>query len=271
MVTRLRSNIDSRHKIRIAYDASRSVLTIFPMPSPIHGGLQAWAYGAAVLSTNALPHAVRKNCFLEAASDINGFEGDYQGSTKIPDISISWKDDDGWCKRHTVVEIGLSQTVESLYEARDLYLTGTRDIQRVVRVKVNETPKFDLAQLMNIDSERLEDHLRDDCKLDSYKGPMHCQNIPYVGALEISWEVWERDPNTEKAAMVYSKDIIPIPEDHEVELPFFETPTEIAAGIDPVTIKLADIEDLLFNRLPVHIRQQGKDRITQAKTSKNEG
>ncbi|KAK5444197.1 hypothetical protein LTS15_010550 [Exophiala xenobiotica] len=252
-----------QYKIKIAYDASRSVLAVFPMPGRIHNALQQWLYDIATRHRATFSDGVRSECVVEFNSiDFTSID-EYTTSEKEPDLSIGWKadDQDGVpFKTHTVVEIGVSQTDQSLCEVRDLYLMGTQNIQRVILVRVEETPKFSSAKLKDIDIQRWEN------KPNAYTttsdiGPVYCQNVQCVGALKIVWEVWERSPITKQVVKVFSKQIIPIPKNRQFELPLFEIPTQMPTGIVSATIKDTDIQDLASNYLELAVRRQASDRI----------
>ncbi|KAK6371758.1 uncharacterized protein PV06_08355 [Exophiala oligosperma] len=257
------------HKFRISYDAYRSVLTVFPMPGAIHRGLQAWAQKVAIFSSTTWPPEIRDRHYVQIGADVTCMEeGDYKCSEKDPDIDIAWTDDEGDLDSHTVVEIGVSQTLQSLHHVRDLYLMGNRHIHRVILLKVEETPRFKGARLMDIDFKRWEESLRRDYRMSSVQGPLYCQDVLCVGAIKVFCEVWERNPRTGQVLQVFGDQIIPFSEDRQLPIPFFRLPPEIGTAIEPITIKPADVEDLSRRLLRPMIRQQATKRIMVAADSK---
>lgn len=145
---------------------------------------------------------------MEFDGEHDDFIGQYATSRREPDLSIGWlgdDQDDVSFKTQTVVEIGVSQTDESLREARDLYLWGTQNIQRVILVRVKETPKYSSATLRDIDLDRWEEGAFAYTTI-SHAGPVNCQNNQYVRALKVVWEGWERGPTTGQAVKVRPPD-----------------------------------------------------------------
>lgn len=233
------------------------------MPGRIHNALQQWLYDIATRRRATFSKEERSQCIVEFNSVEFTSIGEYATSEKEPDLSFGWKADDQDAvpfKTHTVIEIGVSQTDESLREVRDLYLVGTENIQRVILVRVEETPKFSSTQLKDIDLERWENE-PNACTTISDAGSVYCQDVQCVGALKIVWEVWDRCPMTGQVVKVFSKQIIPIPKRGKFKLPLFEFPTRMPTHIMSATIKHTDIEDLVSDYLELALRRQAWDRI----------
>jgi len=71
-----------------------------------------------------------------------GFEGQYTGSSKVPDLALLSRNVNRVNEPKFILEVGLSETYEQLVQDAKLWLEGTRDVLVVVLVKFTENPKY---------------------------------------------------------------------------------------------------------------------------------
>ncbi|OAP63838.1 hypothetical protein AYL99_03065 [Fonsecaea erecta] len=167
----------------VSYDSSTAVLTIMPPPLFMHrailGFLSEVGSGARSKSNEKAQMSIVQNLYVD------NFEGPYASSAKQPDLVINWGKD--LHQPHTVVEVGKSQSLECLRGLVPLYLTGNPTIQRVVLVKIMETPAY-------ASSSRLPIHVTSaqDLRRDEVTGAIFYGDIQLVGEVKFRWEVWER-------------------------------------------------------------------------------
>ncbi|OAG38283.1 hypothetical protein AYO21_07509 [Fonsecaea monophora] len=248
---------------RISYNSHKSVLTLSPTPGRRHGRIIGWLGDVA---KEKLDSAVRHKLCIIRGEDID-FEGEWEGSHKEPDLGIAWIEDVGGTALHTVVEVGVSRSRQSLLNLRDLYLKGTSDVSRLILVDLVTDPEYtspvdlDIRELWAID--------RADFQLDSDLGPLWYKGVEWVGKSTLVWEVWERNlDHGGEPTQIFSATIEA--GDCETRLPFFEIPATTATGIEAVTIGPADLRviwqhwwkhaiiDEALNRMCSHARNANR-------------
>ena len=243
-------------RIKISYDTVKSVFIIYPTEGKRHAHSVSWVTELAILAKHNLDISISEKIFFASADTLCGFKGKWTGSSKNPDFLIAWEDNGG-TEMHTVVEVGASQSEESLHEVMELYLKGAPQVFRVILINITETPKyrgpnnFDIDELKNIEKAGIQ--------VDSEQGPVWYKGIQWVGHNTISWEVWERDPKSGDPVQIFEATIVP--NDSGSQLPFFEIPTRIAYDVKPVTVKPADVDNLWHRRFRVAIKDEAVRRM----------
>jgi len=191
---------------KISYDASRSTLIIQCMPSPVHESIISLFSGHFHSAKQALPLATRYGINLTTGQDYNGFEGEYEGSEKRPDLAIEQLDASGEFTVKWVLEAGLTETYEQLVNDMKLWLEGKREVSMAVLIKFEENPKYRCPISRDMDDEdfkllgipQREKEIRArDCTLEEEYGPVTYKGFTWVGKIStVFMEVWKRDPNT---------------------------------------------------------------------------
>ncbi len=247
------TNITPRLKRKISYDARKSILTIFPMSGQRHGYILDWLHKVAVSASLTLDPWICRRVFFINNTKFYQFEGEWDGSLKFPDFTVAWRNDVDGPDLHTVVEVGCSQSRDSLLEVRDAYLRGMPSLSRFICINIIETPEY--VSPKNIDIDELREVKIKAIQSDSDKGSAWYKGIQWVGETTISWEVWERDPTSGEPVQVFEATVDP--NDSEGRLPFFEIPRIMALGVEAVTVKPADIHDFW----QMAIKEEAKLRI----------
>ncbi|EXJ76957.1 hypothetical protein A1O3_10114 [Capronia epimyces CBS 606.96] len=243
---------------KISYDVSESVLTIFPMSGRRHAILVDWVIERAVLAKHGLEPAIRQRFQVTSNLEFGEFEGEWDGSMKTPDILLEWvQDQDRGFKAHTIVEVASSQTKDALIKLVHDYLSGSPDISRVVLLDITEDPAYRSPD--NIGAQGLKDVQAADLHCESDQGPVWHNGVQWVGRTTISWEVWERHAVTGEPECLFSTTFVP--EHNGSPLPFFEIPSTIATGVQPVTVQAADVEILRNTLLKPAIYGEARRRM----------
>ncbi|OAP53974.1 hypothetical protein AYL99_11854 [Fonsecaea erecta] len=192
---------------RYFYDSSRSLLTILPPLSYRHQAictlLMRLAYDAKSKLASTFENEtsiMRGEGILEdkmsimCSSGAQMSTGVYAESEKQPDILIQWHKSVIGVHAHTIVEIGLSQSLDDLQDLARFWLNGDTHIQRVVLIDIIETPKFDLhtkaSQIENLPC--FKDPTQK-FQRDESTGAISFAGFTAVGESMIIWEAWERD------------------------------------------------------------------------------
>ncbi len=235
--TQLYTNIRGRLRLEYSYNARTSILNLFPMPGKRHACIIQWLHRLVITKLSLLIQTK-----IDVSPGLNWifFKGKWRGSKKVPDLGIAWVEDVGGHKLHTVVEVGVSQSRESLLDLRDLYLKGDSDVSRFVFINVITTPKYRSPKDFDVD--QLQTFQKADFQLESDQGPLWYKGIQWVGKTTLVWEVWERHLENGEPTQVLQATIDP--NNSDTQLPFFEIPTTIATDIDAITINSMDISEL---------------------------
>jgi hypothetical protein len=93
----------------------------------------------AVAEAN-LPHSARCRCV--ANQEMNGFEGQYLGSTKTPDLAVRIRNADEDLETKMVVEVGFSEEYQALINDATLWLEGMSSVSLCLLVSFGEEPPY---------------------------------------------------------------------------------------------------------------------------------
>src|ERR1700754_4899130 len=103
------------------------------MPGSKHARTIDWLSDVAKQKVDS---SLQERLVTIRCEDWEEFQGEWEESRMEPDLGISWIEDDGGDELHTVVEVGVSQSRQSLLDLRDLYLNGISKVSRFVFVNI---------------------------------------------------------------------------------------------------------------------------------------
>jgi hypothetical protein len=201
--------------------------------------------------------SIQERLVIIRSEDWEEFQGEWEESRVEPDLGIAWVKDSGGGELHTVVEVGVSQSRQSLLDLRDLYLNGTSKISRFIFVNIITDPEYTSPEELDIDE--LKDIQEVDFQLDSDQGPLWYKGFQWIGKSTLVWEVWERSLDNGEPTQTFSAIIDP--NDNETRLPFFEIPITIAPNAGAVTVSSADIHKLWGHRWKYAIMREAVLRM----------
>ena len=158
----------------------------------------------AILS---LPDSISERVTIDPNVRVENFEGGYEGSAKVGDLRIVFREPDKeTCEAIFALEVGFSQSYDSLVQDAKLWLEGQPKVSVVALIKLEETPKYqnpilklgdeELEQLELLDPKKiqLQDFIVDNRGYITYRG------LIWAGVItEASVEVWRRDAITRLA------------------------------------------------------------------------
>jgi hypothetical protein len=188
--------------------------------------------------------SIQERLVIIRGEDWEEFQGEWEESRVEPDLGIAWIKDGGRGELDTVVEVGVSQSRESLLDLRDLYLNGTSKISRFVFVNIITDPEYRSPEELDIDE--LKNIQEADFQFDSDQGPLWYKGVQWVGKSTLVWEIWERSLKNGEPTQIFAAPIDP--NDSETRLPFFKVPITIAPNAEAVTVNSADIHKLWDHR-----------------------
>ena len=129
---------DSIRYPRYAFNSVTSTLIIQCMPTPVHESI-LFGFTSAIAEAQAdLPFPARLYCVT--GEKMNGFEGQYFGSAKIPDLEVQIKNANNRLETKMVIEVGFSEEYEALINDAKLWLEGMSSVSLCVLVSFEEKP-----------------------------------------------------------------------------------------------------------------------------------
>ncbi|OAP53846.1 hypothetical protein AYL99_11969 [Fonsecaea erecta] len=123
---------------RTSFDSSRSLVTVIPPPSDRHEAVVGFFSDLAVRTDRNLIYTRNSMLQVRCTRSIPEFVGDYTFSEKVPDLTIQWDEGTDASRIDTVLEVGVSQSLNNLRTLVPKYLKGTTYIQRVILIKMKE-------------------------------------------------------------------------------------------------------------------------------------
>jgi len=87
---------------------------------------------------------------------MNGFEGQYSGSVKIPDLAVQITNADDVLETKMVIEIGLSEEYKALIDDATLWLEGMSSVSLCVLVSFEEEPRYQCPVDDNMDEDKFK-------------------------------------------------------------------------------------------------------------------
>ncbi|OAP53955.1 hypothetical protein AYL99_11835 [Fonsecaea erecta] len=181
------SNFDlciERKLFRDFFDSSLSLITIMSPPSYRHQTVLKFLTQLAGDTRSNLISTLASKISVKQGSAIRMVTGDYVSAQKIPDLFIRWRKSMGDNRIHTIIEVGQTQSLSDLRRLAPFYLNNNADIQRVILIKMTETPTFKSPVSTEVSQE---------FRRDETTGVIWCGTAKVIGTPKILWEVWERD------------------------------------------------------------------------------
>ncbi|OAP54052.1 hypothetical protein AYL99_11586 [Fonsecaea erecta] len=169
---------------RVFFDSSVSLITLIPLRSHRHHAVLGFLSQLAYNTKSNLTSTLRDKISVSQGSTIRMVTEDYPSSEKIPDLYIEWSKSMSDSRNHTIIEVDQTQSLLELRYLAPFYLNNDADIQRVILIKVTETPIFKSPVSTEVSQE---------FRRDETTGVIWCGTAKVIGATKILWEVWERD------------------------------------------------------------------------------
>jgi hypothetical protein len=124
------------------------------MPTPVHESI-LFGFTSAIAEAQAdLPFPARLYCVT--GEKMNGFEGQYFGSSKIPDLAVQIKNANNRLETKMVIEVGVSEEYEALINDAKLWLEGMSSVSLCVLVSFEEKPRYQCPVDGNMDEEKFK-------------------------------------------------------------------------------------------------------------------
>lgn len=188
------------------YDASTLKMIVQCMPSPVHEAVVTMfseGFSNARFSMSALR---RKDILLVTGEDYNIFRGPYQGSRKIADLAVKFRNLSGALEVKFVLEVGFSESYEQLVQEARLWIDGTSTVSVCVLVDLQENPRYrcPTSYLSDTDFEKLKLPLVTTPEMfqlpQNQYGPAKFKGFNWTGVISTAQvELWKKDPLTGKA------------------------------------------------------------------------
>src|SRR4051794_25640111 len=105
------------------------------MPSPVHESITSIFLRGFNFAIADLPDPVCSNIDAVSNQDFKGFEGQYRGSKKTPDLAVLFTNAAGDREAKFILEVGFSETYEKLVQDAKMWLEGKQEVSVLVLVK----------------------------------------------------------------------------------------------------------------------------------------
>ena len=112
------------------------------MPGALHETFTSFLFTAFVIQIQCLPPAIRSKFKTIPNLECGGFQNQYKGSKKTPDLQIWVKDAQGDYDIKLVVEVGFSEPYAQLKEEMKLWIEGKSSISAAILCQLVESPKY---------------------------------------------------------------------------------------------------------------------------------
>ncbi len=183
-----------------------------------------------LLFDRALPEHDHKRIRFQTNVKLNQFGGEYEGSSKVPDLGIFMTNNDtDEDELKWILEIGFSEEYNNIREDIRHWLLGST-CSMVVLINIVETPTYrcpldfdlDLCSKLNIPEDRSQVRKKD-FSLQGEYGPVEYKGYQWVGQIsEVFLEIWTCDPRTGQPRRKGSRmSIIPPTDDPQFQLADF--------------------------------------------------
>ncbi|OAP53971.1 hypothetical protein AYL99_11851 [Fonsecaea erecta] len=186
-----------RRLFRASFDSSRSVVTIMaPRPHRHRAVVRFLADLARKTISDRRPDLSPMLLVPQGEDMMREFEGEYKSSQIQPDVWIHLPSAPFTKQGHTMVEVGVYQPLKNLRALVPLYMKGYSSIQRVILVKITETPVFSQLAWVSIERPQRFDFSQDfrkEFRKDMETGEFWFGDVRLTGKIELFWEVWERN------------------------------------------------------------------------------
>ena len=126
----------------ICYNAKTSMGIIQWMPSAVHEGMTQILVRKVSAAIESLDPEVGQLLTNAGSRKFTDFVGKYLGSNKEADGAFCLEDAKGNDQLISVIEVGMSESYESLVEDAKLWLEGKPNMHSVILINVDEEPKW---------------------------------------------------------------------------------------------------------------------------------
>ncbi len=186
---------------RFSYNSAISTLKIYTIPSCLHEIIINFLHKHfTLLFDRVLSNYLLKRIDIFTNLTIRtGFEAEYEGSTKIPDLGIFVRNNNTQkMELKWALEVGFSEKYNDLQKNIGRWLIGQPTCAMVVLIKITESPKYRRPPYteLNIPQNQSE-ILEEDFSLRGEYGPVEFKGYQWVGQIsEVFLEIWTRHPET---------------------------------------------------------------------------
>ena len=155
-----------------------------------------------ILARDVLPDDVQSKIDIVTGEKFDNFQGKYKGSEKVADLAVQVQNNlkKGVCDPKFILEVGLSESYEKLCDDAQLWLTGTKTIDIVMVIKLNEEPSYHtpIKDLSDDEYHQLQfppqDSIDEELFLvDEDYGPATYKEFIWVGRITGFLEIWGHD------------------------------------------------------------------------------
>ncbi|KAI9817601.1 MAG: hypothetical protein M1826_001587 [Phylliscum demangeonii] len=182
---------------RYEYDGSKGLGIIQLMPSAIHGGLHDAFRDSFVHAIATLPAPIRRHFRPKTNVSLPLMRRGHRFSKKIPDFELAVRETSVGYKTVFALEMGFSQTYESLRNDVDEWFSGQPLMRMIVLLNVIERPRY-RNPLAGVDPSNIIQRLQgaDEDEVQPTAGlqwtGFTLRDLAFVGALTGYMEVWIR-------------------------------------------------------------------------------
>ena len=186
------------------------------MPSPIHETISSSLTTEIAVMARTLPSATEERILVSRNEDCYDFEGPWKVSKKIPDLAIQIENNFGQPEYKWILEIGFSQSQDSLRDIVETWLKGVPTVSIVVTVNIIEEPSYRCPVSNNENLEELGmptdtgDVLITEMIMQGDYGPVIYKGRTWVGQVcHVFWKTWICQPGGKVEQQGHRKELLP--------------------------------------------------------------
>jgi len=198
--------LNSSRTHKFSYYASSGTFTTEHTSSLLHEKMVSTLSDGFTLPRSRLPPNVKSKVSVVRNLKSFDFSGAYLGSEKVPDLAFLVTNDKGLPEVRFVVEVGFSETYNSLMVNAKLWLEGTETVSLVLLAKLEETPTYkcpikDLSdeEFAELAFPDLAEIRNEPFTISSPSGPAIYKDLVWMGKISGFLEPWKIDPLTKSA------------------------------------------------------------------------
>ncbi|KAH0551428.1 hypothetical protein GP486_007358 [Trichoglossum hirsutum] len=269
---------ESFRYLKWSYNSLTSTLIIHSMspPSPLHEYFCRLIQLKLDHAQFRLPNFNPEDPIIHTATNrlYTGFTGEYEGSERVPDLSVSFVGVDGRLELKLVVEVGFSEKYSDLIEDAKMWLEGGgHEVSNVMLVNIEESPSY-RSPLLDLEDEEIEQlglpgQHRINFDAEGDFGPITYKGLVWVGRItSIFVEVWKKDPQSGLATLSKNRmDLLPPASPPQFEFmlseytavsPDNDTSISFDLGVSPRGLKrsIVELADIRYHRALNAIKQR---------------
>jgi hypothetical protein len=178
-------------------------------PSPLHEYFCRFIQLGLDYAQFRLPNFNPEDPIIHVATNrvYTDFMDEYEGSEKVPDLSVSFMGVDGRLELKLVVEVGFSEKYSDLIGDTKMWLEGGgHEVSAVILVNIEESPSY-RSPLLDLEDEEIEQlelsrQHRINFDAEGDFGPITYKGLVWVGRItSIFMEVWKKDSQSGLATL----------------------------------------------------------------------